>query len=354
MNEEIKATNITEETKLTNNQVHKIYNDLSEVDKNSTEKLAEAEKATEETNYTENNEINVAQEIPGVNAIPESAINKNEDYQHKPKDIKEVLNDYGISDEESIAMINLIEEYKNGDTSNLYNRLPVTFKNMANNILYTEGKGIPVKNIDAMRNSIAKMLLDEFINSAEFTSAVNEYNAEMADVITGMNKEYNDLISEAIDNVFNKIDEIRNENPEQADRIESIKDAFDSSKTFDDQFNFASHTSSNKLNKWLNRFNDSVFYFNKRVNGNSFGIKVPNIEEIVPIIKAALPQYTEEDIKKFVICIVKTMKNPEDLAGIAYTYKMISNIYKYKFTTIDNEGEIIFGNISKVIDAILS
>lgn len=352
MSEEIKTNSIAEETKLTENQVHKIYNDLSNLDRNSTEKLAEAAKETDEVNYKENNEIQTEEDIPGVNAIPASSVEV-EDCKHKPKDIKEVLNDYGISDEESVVMLKLIEEYKDGNTNRLYNRLPDTFKNMVNGILYSESKIISPKNINAMRNSIAKMIIDEFINSAEFTAVVNEYNTEMESVINDMNEEYNNLISGAIDSVFNKIDDIKKENPEQANRIESIKNAFDNAKTFSDQLDFASRISSNKLNKWLNRYSDSILYFNNRVNKNSFGIKINNIEEIVPIIKAALPQYTEDDVKKFVICIIKTMKDPEELEGIAYTYRMISNIYKYKFTAIDKEGEIIFGNISKVIDAIL-
>ena len=102
------------------------------------------------------------------------------------------------------------------------------------------------------------------------------------------------------------------------------------------------------------RFKDDVYYFNKKVNNNTFGVKVTNIEEIIPIIKVALPQYTEEDIKKFVICICRTIENIDELAGIAYEYRMVASIYKYKFVPIDEKGEVIFENISKVIDAILS
>ena len=205
-----------------------------------------------------------------------------------------------------------------------------------------------------MRNTIAKMLVDSFINDAKISAAVDEFNEDMSSAIDEMNSEYDNMMGDAIDNVFNKIEEIRSENPDQAKRIESVKNAFDSATTFEKQLEFAKRTSPNKFNKFLTRYKDDVFYFNKRVNNNTVGVKVYNIEELVPIIKSALPQYTEEDIKKFIICICKTVENTDNLAGIAYEYRMVASIYKYKFVTIDEKGEIIFENISKVIEAILS
>ena len=144
------------------------------------------------------------------------------------------------------------------------------------------------------------------------------------------------------------------EDPEKAERIQSIKNAFDESIKFERQFNFAKHTPTNKFNKLLNRYKDDVYYFNKRLNNNNFGIKFQNIEDLIPVIKSALPQYVEDDIKKFIICICRTIENTDELAGIAYEYRMIASIYKYKFVPIDEKGEIIFENISKVIEAILS
>ena len=55
MNEQIKNENVcdTEETiTLTDDQVHNIYSGLSDVDKESGENLAAAEKVTDKSNYT--------------------------------------------------------------------------------------------------------------------------------------------------------------------------------------------------------------------------------------------------------------------------------------------------------------
>lgn len=339
---------------VTEEQVHYIYEELSEADKTSTDNLAAAEKETEDSNYTseDNTVIEAMEEIPGVNVIPSNIADT---VHEKEEDIKSVLNAYDLDDESTIQMLNLIEEYKAGKTDKLYSRLPKSLQDMVNGILLTETNGnIDLKYINAMRNSAAKMLIDDFINDAKISAAVDDFNAEMSSVINEMNTEYDNMMGDAIDAYINKIEEIRSENPEQAERIESIKKSFDEASTFNKQLEFAKRTSANKFNKFLNRYSDDVFYFNKKVNNNSFGIRVNNIEELTPIIKAALPQYTEEDIKKFIICICRTVGNADELTEIAYQYRMISSIYKYKFVAIDDSGEIIFENISKVIDVILT
>ena len=341
-------------TVLSDEEVHHVYAGLAEADKTSTDNLAAAEEETESSNYTtdDNNVIEATEEIPGVDVIPSNiadSIEENED------DIKDVLDSYGLDDESMIQMLKLIDEYKAGEQSSLYSRLPKKMQEMVNGILMTETNGnVNPKQITPMRNTIAKMLIDDFINDAKISAAVDEFNAEMSSTIGEMNAEYDNMVGDAIDNVFNRIEEIRAEDPDQAERIDSVKKAFDNATTFEKQLKFAKSTSPKNFKKYLTRFKDDVYYFNKRVNSNNVGVKVTDIEEIVPIIKAALPQYTEEDIKKFVICICRTMENIDDLAGISYEYRMVSSIYKYKFVPIDEKGEVIFENISKVIEAILS
>ena len=340
--------------KITDEQVHHVYTGLAEADKASTNNLAAAEEETESSNYTteDNNVIEATEEIPGVNVIP---ANITETIEEDENDIKSVLDNYDLDDESAVQMLKIIDDYKAGDKSSLYLKFPKKMQEMVNGILMTETHGnINPKQISSMRNNIANMLIDSFINDAKISATVDEFNNELSGTVAEMNEEYDHMLTDAIDSTFNKIEEIRAEDPEQAKRIESVKNAFEDATTFEKQLEFAKHTSSKKFNKLLTRYKDDVYYFNKKVNSNTIGVKVSNIEEIVPVIKAALPQYTEEDIKKFVICICRTIKNTDELSEIAYEYRMIASIYRYKFTTIDEKGEIIFENISKVIDAILS
>lgn len=342
---------------ITEEQVHHVYEELADVDKASTDNLAAAEKETEESNYTseDNKEIEfsgTSDLIPGVDVIP---ANIAETVEEKEKDIKEVLEPYDLDTESMMQMMTIIEEYKSGNTSCLYSRLPKKIQDIVNGILLNEVNGqINYKQLNSMRNNISKMLVDDFINDAKISAAVDEFNAEIATTVNEMNEQYDTMMGDAIDSVFNRIEEIRLENPEQAERIELVKKAFDNASTFEKQLEFAKNISPKKLQKHLVRFADDVYYFNKRVNNNTFGVKINNIEELIPIIKFALPQYTEEDIKKFIICICRTIEDIDTIEGISYEYRMISSIYRYKFTNIDEKGEVIFENISKVIDVILS
>lgn len=339
-------------TAITDEQVHHIYDKLSEVDKTSVDNLTAASNETDSSNYTseDNNEINASTEIPGVNVIPSSSIDS---IQEDENDIKDVLNEYDLDDESVLQMLKIIDEYKAGNQSSLYSRLPASMKRMVDGIFMTENHGnIKINQIMYIKNNIAKMLIDSFISDAKLSASTNEFNSELASVINEMNVEYDNMISNAINNTFSKIESIRSTDPDQAERIESMKNAFDNATTFEKQLQFAKKTSENKFNKFLRRYEEDVLYFNNRVNNNFAGVKIPDINELVFIIKNALPQYTEDKIKKFIICICKTMEDINELSGIAYEYRMISSIYKYKYINIDDKGETIFRNISKVIDAI--
>ena len=101
-------------TSLTDEQVHHVYDELSEVDKTSTDNLAAAEELTETTEYTEddNNVIEVEELIPGVDAVP---TNIAETIREDESDIKDVLSNYDLDDESTIQMLKLIDEYRAGN-----------------------------------------------------------------------------------------------------------------------------------------------------------------------------------------------------------------------------------------------
>ena len=340
--------------KVTDEEAKYIYDKLSDVDKTSSDNLTAAKEETESCEYTsdDNNIIEPTEEIPGVNVIPDNIA---ENIKESEANIEDVLKSYDLDEESMIQMLKVIGEYKSGDTSKLYSRVPKKIQEMINGLIMTETNGvINYKEITSYRNRVAKMFIDDFINDAKISASVDEFNSEMANIVNEMNTGYDNMISDAIDKVFNNIESIRAENPKHAEVIESVKNAFDKAHLFEKQLNFAQHTSYNRFIKYLDRYKDDVYYYNKKVNSNNFGIKVRNIEDLLPIIKLGLPQYAEEEIKKFIICICRTVGDTNNIAEIAYEYRMVCNIYKYKFIPIDEAGEVIFSNIAKVIECILS
>ena len=352
MSEEIKNETTENTVSLTDDQVHHIYTELSDIDKISSENLAAAEKETEESNYTsDDNSIIDSNNIPGIKSDDEIISEIKED----ENDIKDAISPYGLDDQATINMLKLIDDYKNGNRYNLYNRLPDAFKNIIDGMIQSEIKNASYRQIMEMKNTAATMLIDSFINDAKMSAAVDDFNTEMSSTVNEMNSEYDNMISNAIEDTFNRIDEIRKTDPAQAERIESIKNAFDNALTFERQLECAKNTKSFVFKNNLKEFDEHVRRFNTKVNNNTFGVKISKLEEIIPIIKSVfVDKYTRNDIKKFILTICKTAGDPKDLSGTAYNYRMISTICKYKYVAIDEKGKIIFDNISKVIDELKS
>lgn len=336
-----------ENTKITNEQVHGIYTELAKNDKDA-EKLEKAQSETEQTVYSGVEEMNDPVNLGGVDTT---------DVNEGRKDYLDAFSPYNINDEDAVKLLEIISDFKAGKKENIYNRLPDEIKKIADGL---------TKSPDAAQAKVSKewaasFLIGSFISDAKLNKAIDEFNEEMNETVASMNKEYELIFNEAIDEIFAKLDTIRVEDPERAKSIEAVKKAFDDATTFERQLEYVDHLSSKKLNKYHGgkRLNNDVFYFNKRVNVTE--IRIPDIGELPAIIKMHLPEYGDDEIMKFVSILVKTtttlpLEGLENLGNLAYVYKMIDNIYTYKYSG-DTESETyktIFGNIAKVLDKIKS
>ena len=306
-----------------------------------------------ETEEAKISEINIEDEMGYPN--PDSPNVTDSNY-------KEVFEKYDITDAEASNMLDIMQKYKRGIKANYYEMLPNEFKKIAEGLYMMarkEGDTTTTKNV------AAKFLLDQLMNDAEINQAFDDYKNNILDTVNEMNTEYSKLITQAFNDVFDNIDKIEASDPEKAEKIKSIKAAFDDAMTFNKQLEFVWSTTANKLNKLVKRFDNECFYFNKTVN--STDVKIPKIEELVDVIYNHLltmteePKYTIEDIKKLIVVICRTtaykldvVRNVEDLA---YVYRLVNTIYLYKY--IDNpvnsdEENLLFGNIAKVLDCIIT
>ena len=333
---------ITRETNtITEEQASQIFTTLIGEAPESTEKLKEAEEITQSTKYSEIEEIDDNQFIPGV---------VEETVQETKEDTKEVLETYGISDEETSSMIELIEKYKNHADIDYYTPLPESFKAIADG--FKEFGGPDGKKIG--KNHAAMLLLDELIHDSQFNNAMDNFQKEISDVVYDMNVEYNKLFTDAFNETFAKIDELKVTDPEQAEKIIAVKQAFEDATNFDRQKEYLQGLSSKKLAKLLSHYDTQVSFFNKYINVTE--VKVPDVGELLPIIKKNLPEYSENDIKLFILAICKScyaLDFEHNVANMAYIYKLISSIYMYKFTECTNvEDFLLFGKIADVIDSL--
>ena len=347
-------------TQLTENEVKKVYDTLEKANENNDrEKLA---KASEETNSTEYSNIEEMKspKIIGVDFASENnkdvsverIINASEITEEGSKE--NMFEEYGLSTEEANEVLKLISEYNttNVNVTGLYDKLPEKLKEITNGIV-TESK---LSGQRISKDNAAKFIIDSFINDIDFDNILDEYNREMNQIIAESNKEFQYIMKDSFDEIFERIDEIEAEDPEKAKTIRAIKSAFDDACSYSRLLDYIDHISAKKLNKFLNRYDEECIYFNKKVNTTD--IKVPNITLLYPIIKQVLSGFTESQIKKFIIVICKSSYNlnMDNIVDISYIYRLINNIVSFKYTN-DFEsdfGKEIFGNITVVIQKIIN
>ena len=265
------------------------------------------------------------------------------------EDIRNTLAMYDVSDDDMSKMISIINKYRNDKSYNAYDDLPDSVKK------YVIALIIPgVVN----KEGATRTLLDTFVNDTAFGKFLDEYQAELNDVIADSNNKFQTLIKDSIDELYSKIDEIRKTNPEQADKIDSIRKALEDSKTYKRQLEYVSKLSAKKLNKFYNRYENECAYFNKRINSNTFDIKVPDIRRVYNVIKRRFNGFTEAQIKKFIIIISKSVYDIDvtNIADVSYTYKLVANILDFEYDTEfkSDSAEEIFNNIKEVIQKIIA
>lgn len=338
---------VEENTKITDEQVHGIYTELAKDDKEA-EKLEKAQSETEQAEYSKVEEMNGSVNLGGVDTA---------DVNEGRKDYLDAFSPYNINDEDAVKLLEIISDFKAGKKDNIYNRLPDEIKKIADGM----AKSPDARQAKVSKEWAASFLISNFISDAKLNKALDEFNEEMNEAVASMNKEYGLIFNEAIDEIFSQLETIRAEDPERAASIEAVKKAFEDAVSFERQLEYVEHLTPKKLNKYHGgkRLSNDVFYFNKKVNVTE--IRVPDIGELPAIIKMHLPEYGEDEIMKFVSILVKTttilpLEGLENLGNLAYVYKMIDNIYNYKYSG-DAESETyktIFGNIAKVLDKIKS
>ena len=364
-NEEVKNT-------LTNDEVSKIYESLDSKGENTNkEALEKAHEETENTSY--NNITPIESKGIGTPQVDEETLREaglSDEYIKELKSLPDVdttinesennyrdlFKEYGISDDDSVALFKIIMQYKNdGIAQGLYNKLPPTVKNLADGLIVV-GK---TESAKVSKDNAAKILIDSFIGDAKFSASIDEFNEEMNNLLISSTEEYKSLMNGYIESVYKDIDKIKTEDPEKAETLSKIKQAFEDAEVYAKELEWLDHISAKKLKKITqNSFDNECFYFNKKVNTTD--IKLPDIREAYPIIKKALPGYTELQIKEFIIAICKSSYNLDvnKIEDLAYIHRSIENIFAFRvLSKAAFESDLakkVFGNISVVINKIIN
>ena len=340
-------------TTLTDTQRKHIYDKLESMN-TSKEKLEKAQAMTVATSgYLEVDESS----FEPMEEQPEEAV---EDIVNRSSNdtLKQVFKESGLdfTEDEANGLIALIMEYNKDKSTKCYDRLPKVLKDEADNLYMAHAKQKAYgKRINISRETIAKFFIDSFISDTAFQQVLNEVNDEMSTAAVEMNKELADIFNDAYNEVFDKIDEIRAEDPEKADRIESIKNAFNDAATMNPMLEYLNNDKPRNVRKYHRHYASDPARFNKLVNVTD--IKVPDITQLYDIIKLRLPTYSSDDIKAFIVLLARHAMDLDftEVKNIAYVYRLVDSIYKYKFITAayeDEHSKAVMDRVSHIMDEI--
>ena len=333
------------DTILTDDQVSHIYNEL-EKDNISAENLAKAQELTENTEYDNIEEIiqdKVEQELPPENILKEAIKSANPD----------------MPDEDYEQILKLLIEYKKNKNPKytIYDKLPDSFKKVVDDYKFNINQGRP-KNQLIGRELIAKMFFDTIIDDAQFDAIFDEFNRSMDEAYKEFGVEMTNLFDDAYKELFENIENIKAEDPEKGEKLQKVKDAFDDARSLNRLLEWVEPRRRRKLYKEAElRFSQPVSYFNSKVNTTD--VKIPDVGKLLGVLKLYVPERSELELKRFIVAICEhgVELNMDDLADLAYVYKLVDNIYKYQFippVLEDEETKALFQNVSKVIDKINS
>ena len=337
---------------LTKEEAAHVYNRLVEVDDSAYENLKRAHEMTENSDYKE------IEEMPDQDDTEDTKNTFAEDtLANSPKEmVKQAIitsSEGTITEAEAEDFLNLLIEYQKCEGKmKVYDRLPASMKKKVDagvkELLMSGTKG-------ANKELVAKYVIDGITSEVLFSSIFDDINKEIHAETRKLDEELSAITASAYEELNNKLEELRETDPEKAKKIEKLQAAIERSKSFDTQLEYLKNDTLKNIKRYPLRYNDEVYQFNKIVNTTD--IKIPNVDELYEVIKLRLPNYTKDQIRSFIVLLCRSTKDLDlsELDNLAYVFKLIDSIYRFKFITAayeDENSERIFNGISEVISQI--
>lgn len=281
--------------------------------------------------------------------------------------MKDNMEMFNLSEEDTVIFLSVISKYKKNKNMHLYNELPDGVKSMIKNL--ADSEDIPF-SITAY-NQIAKFFVDEFISSAEMDEAYVDFEKSLNEALKMPT--IADLYSEHTKTVMDEkipemIERIKDEYPEKAALLQTIRDRFYQSTTLEKMAeHYKSNTRTRKLIRrdWDKpiRFCDEFNMINARSK-----FKMPDCRSIVPALNRVLldefnpdsrvdkMKITEKDVNKFIVLFGRHCDglDPLNVVDAAYMYYALKNITMLNLTneTKTSFAAELINNICDIIELI--
>lgn len=265
---------------------------------------------------------------------------------------KEALKDYGFSNDDALKFFNLVNRYKSGEKFSIYNEMPESMKQMVRNLCAEVGL-----NRVAIQTA-AKDVLEYFINSMNIEQEIMDLNTAIKKElnIPNMMEMYADHLKEKMEVDLMRIAEsTEKDNPEKAELLKSIVQAFKDSYTLSRQKELLKdEILLRKLNKWIKKYDRYCMEFNFKNKDTK--VKIKDISMIAPVLDRVLSkeEYNYDDIRKYVVLLCEICKNmrPDKMAEHTFMYYSIQHIVALDYVDIEKSqfNKELLNNIKEVLD----
>ena len=269
-----------------------------------------------------------------------------------------ILGNFEITDETTLELLSLINEYRDGKKKITYNILPNQIKEMIDN--YCKRNGVASFSVQAntIRNNIAELLIDEFIDNISMNKYVDNFNEELENIykttgeeISPLIKEYNESRVEMINKACEKI-----EDPEKKKIVEktldNINDAYELKE-------FIKAAKKIKIKKFYFEKPQKVFkeflykYMNVKYSIYDLGMLLPILHR--HLVANNIIKDEDESALKLLLafCIYCNNFKPENPEQHAFMYYFTYNIALldiYKGEQYDKFAIGFLNNIGKVLE----
>lgn len=316
-------------------------------------------------------------EMLGDTPIPEVKPELNEAVEEQ---LTESLGGYGLSDSDTMDLLDVIRRYRAGENFSVYNALPDGMKALVNKTIIAADLGIvPDARI---RNMFAKNMLDEFVMDANIDKEFDDFERRLKEElkIPNMMDMYSEHTRETMEDILpKKADEMEEQFPETAANIRRLSANFTSSYKFDKVIDtlLNNRKARTRTIKDLNKFKRFVEEFNFIASKSN--IKIEDMENVAKNLVEFLAKITdnngliiapwisdeyreklyvdEVDAAKVIILVCKTCKSLTigDIFDTSLMYYTVKNISSLAHVDIDKPTDFsieIANNILMVISKI--
>lgn len=235
-----------------------------------------------------------------------------------------------ISDDDALALLDVMTAYKKDKSMSVYNKLPEGIKSQVKQICMSAN--IPLSNA----NQVAKMMLEEMIAETatdqtfiDFEKSINE-----AMKIPSMVDLYEEHVGETMSEKLPAMAAaIEKEDPAKAKTLLSIADQYEAARNYSklkEHFDTNARTRKLMRRDWdkLKRFADECNFQNQNSK-----FRIPDATTLYPILTKVITNDEDNDIddkqvKKFLVLLFSSLANlhKDELVDAAYIYYLLKNI----------------------------